>query len=77
MTLKCITPSAQILLQMCYALILKELTDDIGSNKLSLLLDESNDISIIKLLGVSIMYFSDASNKVEFTYLGLAQLEKM
>ena len=26
----------------------KELTDDIGSNKSSLLLDESNDISIMK-----------------------------
>ena len=39
--------------KMCYVLILKELTDDIGSKKLSLLLDDSNDISIIKLLGTS------------------------
>ena len=36
----------------------KELTDDIGSNKLCLLLDEDNDISIIKLLGASLIYFS-------------------
>ena len=42
----------------------KELTDDIGSNKFNLLLDESNNISIITLLGVSIIYFSHASNKV-------------
>ena len=61
---------------MCYVLILIEMADYIGSNKLSLLFDESNDISIIKLLGVSIIYLSHASNKVEFTYLGFAQLEK-
>ena len=54
----------------------KELTDYIGSNKSTLLLDECNDISIIKLIGVSIMYFSHESNKVKSTYLGLAQLEK-
>ena len=34
------------------------------------------DISIIKLLGVSVIYISHASNKDESTYLGLAQLEK-
>ena len=55
---------------------LKETTDDVGSNKISLSLDENNDISIIKLLGVSVMYFSHASNKVESTSLGLAQSEK-
>ena len=52
------------------------MTNYIGSNKLSLLLDESNDISIIKLLGLSIVYFSHVSNKVESNYLGLTQLEK-
>ena len=54
----------------------KELIDNIDGNKICLLLDESNDISIIKLLGVSIMHFSHASNKVESTYLGHAQLTK-
>ena len=39
----------------------KEFTEYIGSNRFSLLLDESNDISIIKLLGVSIIYLSQAS----------------
>ena len=61
-----------ILLQMCHVLILKELTDNIGSNKFSLLLDECNDISVMKLLGVSIIYFSHASNKLESTYVGFA-----
>ena len=54
----------------------QELTDNIGSNKSSLLLDEGNDISIIQVLGVSMIYFSHASNKVESTYLGLVELEK-
>ena len=74
---KVIAPSAHILLQMCYVVIFKKLTDDIGSNKMRFLLDESNDISIIKLLGVSIIYNSHASNNIESTYLGLALLEKL
>ena len=61
---------------MCYVLILKELTDDIISNKHSVILDESNDIYIIKLLGASVIYISHSSNKVEWNYQGLAQLEK-
>ena len=65
-----------ILLQISCHHFEKELTDDIGSNKCSLSLDDSIDISIIKLLGVSMIYFRHASNKVESTYLGLAQLEK-
>ena len=59
--------------KMCYVHILKELTDDIGKNMLSLLLDKGNDISIIRLLGVSASY---EFNKGESTYQGLAQLEK-
>ena len=61
---------------MCCILISKELTDDIGSNRFSLLLNENNDNSIIKLLGVSLIYLSHAPNKAESTYLGLAKLEK-
>ena len=53
----------------------EELTNDIGNNVFSLLLDESN-ISFMKLLGVSVIYYSHASNKVESTYLGIALLEK-
>lgn len=53
-----------------------KLKTDIGNNKYSLLLDESNDISIVKVLGVSVIYYSNSTNKVVSTYLGLAQLEK-
>ena len=52
----------------------EELTNDIGNNKFSLLLDESNDISVKKLLGASIVYYSHSSRKVESTYLGTAKL---
>ena len=31
-----------------------DLLNDIGKNKFSLLIDESNDISVLKLLGISI-----------------------
>ena len=54
----------------------EELTNDIGKNKFSLLLDESNDISVKKLLGISIIYYSHSSRKIESTYLGIVQLEK-
>ena len=54
----------------------EELTNDIGNNKFSLLLDESNDISVKKLLGISVIYYSHSSHKVESTYLGIVQLEK-
>ena len=61
---------------MRYVLTLKELTVDIGSNMLSLLLDEGNNVSAKKLLGASVIYFCRASTKVRSNYLGHAQFEK-
>ena len=52
---------------MCYVLILKKGCLMIFL-AISLLLDESNDIYIIRLLGVSVIYFTHASNKAKFTY---------
>ena len=52
------------------------MTDYIGSNMLSLLLVVSNDISFIKILGASVIYFIHSSNIVDCTYPRLAQLEK-
>jgi hypothetical protein len=49
---------------------------DIGNNKFSLLLDEFNDISVLKVLGVSVIYYSNIKDKVVSTYLGLTHLEK-
>ena len=49
---------------------------NIGSNTYSLLLDESNDVSVTQMLGVSVIYYSDKSGQVVSTYLGLVQLEQ-
>ena len=38
------------------------------------MIDESTDITVVKLLGVSIIYFSNIE-KVVSTYLGLIELE--
>ena len=53
-----------------------DLLNDIGKNKFSLLMDESNDISVLKLLGISIIYYSDIHKKVVSTYLGLLEIEE-
>ena len=39
-------------------------------------MDESNDILVKKLLGISIIYYSHSSHKVKSTYLKIVQLEK-
>ena len=54
----------------------EELKCDIGSNKYSLLLDESNDVSVTKMLGILVIYFSTNTGKVVSTYLGLVQLDQ-
>ena len=53
-----------------------QLHDDMGSNKLSLLLDENNDALIVKFLGAFIIYINHVLNKIESTYLGFAQWKK-
>ena len=40
------------------------------------MLDQSNDVSVRKLLGVSEIYFSDNTGQVVSTYLALVQLEQ-
>ncbi|CAI9726267.1 finger 271 [Octopus vulgaris] len=51
-----------------------DLISDIGDRKFSLLLNESNDISITKLLGI-VIYYSDTHKKVVHTYLSMVSLE--
>ena len=53
-----------------------DLLKDIAKNKFSLLIHESNDISVLKLLGISIIYYSDIHKKVVSTYLGLIEIEE-
>lgn len=54
----------------------EDLLSDLGQGKFSLLLDESNDIAINKLLGIIIIYYSNNHKKVVHTYLNLVLLEK-
>lgn len=50
------------------------LFEDIGSQKYSVLLDESTDLSVSKLLGIVIRYFSCRQNKVVSAFLALEPL---
>ncbi|XP_068205152.1 uncharacterized protein [Palaemon carinicauda] len=51
------------------------LREDIGDAKYSLIIDESTDISVVKLLGVVIRYFSQKLQKIISTHLGLVEIE--
>ncbi|GBP43091.1 hypothetical protein EVAR_96353_1 [Eumeta japonica] len=47
----------------------------LGDQEYSLLLDESTDISISKMLGVSIRYYSRSLKAIISTFLGLVEIE--
>lgn len=51
-----------------------DLKDDIGDQKFSLLIDESNDITVTKLLGIAIRYYSKSKKKIVVTFLDLVEL---
>ena len=42
----------------------------------SAFIDESNDISVLKLLGISIVYYSNILKEIVSTYLGLVEIEE-
>ena len=42
----------------------------------SAFIDESNDISVLKLLGISIIYYSNILKEIASTYLGLVEIEE-
>uniref|UniRef100_H3ADP1 HAT C-terminal dimerisation domain-containing protein n=1 Tax=Latimeria chalumnae TaxID=7897 RepID=H3ADP1_LATCH len=52
-----------------------ELVSDVGDGPYCLLLDESNDISVLKVLGVVIRYFSVKQKKIVSRFLSLVALE--
>ncbi|KAL0830039.1 hypothetical protein ABMA28_003497 [Loxostege sticticalis] len=53
----------------------QELVDDIGDQEYSILIDESTDVSVSKLLGVTVRYYSLSLKKIVSTFLGLVELE--
>ncbi|XP_018395381.1 PREDICTED: zinc finger protein 862-like [Cyphomyrmex costatus] len=54
---------------------LNDLLSDVGNGKYSLLLDESNDVSVNKLLGIVIIYYSNNHGKTISSFLALTKLE--
>jgi len=53
----------------------KNLREDVGEGFLSLLLDESTDIAVLKQLGFCIRYFSIKQRRIVDTFLGLVRLD--
>lgn len=51
------------------------LRKSIGKQSFSLLIDESTDISVLKFLGITIMYFDLKVGKIVSTYLALVEME--
>ncbi|KAF0769698.1 Uncharacterized protein FWK35_00015198, partial [Aphis craccivora] len=51
------------------------LKDSIGDRFYSILIDESTDISVLKFLGISIMYFDKNFKRIISTYLSLVMME--
>lgn len=53
----------------------KELKNKINNGPFSILIDESTDISVLKFLGITIMYFDTDIKQVTSTYLSLVEME--
>ncbi|KAH9376351.1 hypothetical protein HPB48_000386 [Haemaphysalis longicornis] len=52
------------------------LREDIAEQKYSVLIDESTDISVVKVLGIVIRYFSKSNGEMVSTFLTLPELEQ-
>ena len=70
------TKCSNIIKNTLYCHFAADLLNDIGKSKYSLLIDESNNISVLKLLGISIIYHSSIHKKIVSTYLGLIEIEQ-
>lgn len=68
------TKCSAIITNVLAPFFIKELKNDIGFSKYSLLIDESTDISVLKYLGIGINYFSKLLNKIVTTFLSLEEL---
>jgi len=51
------------------------LKESIGDSFYSILIDESTDISVLKFLGITIMYFDNNLKQIISTYLSLVKME--
>lgn len=69
------TKCSQIITKVLAPYFTNDLSEDVGDRPYSILIDESNDISFIKYLGILIIYFSIKHKKIITTGLGLGELE--
>lgn len=65
-----------ILTNVWYPELKAQLKKDIGNGYYSLIIDESNDISDIKMLGIVIKYFSIARKRIITTFLKLVEIKE-
>ncbi|CAH1100584.1 unnamed protein product [Psylliodes chrysocephalus] len=54
---------------------MKDLLFDVGANPYSLIIDESTDVAVLKMLGIVIRYFSTKHLKIVSTFLSLINIE--
>lgn len=69
------TKCSQIIKNVFAPYFINELCEDVANGPFSILIDESNDISFTKYLGISIIYFSVKHKKMINAGLGLGELE--
>lgn len=69
------TKCASLLKNVLYPHFKDDLSADIGGSKFSVIIDESTDVSVSKLLSIAIIYYSTAKAKIVTSFLSLCVLE--
>lgn len=69
------TKCSEIVREVIAPHFIREIIKDIGDKKYSLILDESTDISVTKLLGLVVRYVSLSQKKIISTFLSLVPIK--
>ncbi|XP_022183191.1 uncharacterized protein LOC111042802 [Myzus persicae] len=70
------TKCSRIIINILAPFFVKDLRNDIGQSKYSLLIDESTDISVLKYLGMAIINYSRDKNDVVTSFFALEELRE-
>lgn len=70
------TKCTQIINQVLAPHFRENLLKDIGSQKYSVIIDESTDVSVTKFMGIIVRYFSVAQNTIVSAFLSLEPIER-
>lgn len=70
------TKCTQVINQVLAPHFRETLLQDIGTQKYSIILDESTDVSVSKFIGIIIRYFSPNMNSIVSSFLALEPIEK-